>query len=89
MDITNKTKKPMSVPLPGGKKLFLGPGKTGQVSSKALERPALAALIEAGDLEVSEGGASRTGSAGGGKVSAPGGGARQKGTGAMRQSGDR
>ncbi|MEM7143540.1 MAG: hypothetical protein AAF591_00300 [Verrucomicrobiota bacterium] len=89
MDITNKTTKPISVPLPGGKKLFLGPGKTGQVSAKALERPAVVKLIEAGELEVSEGGNSQPGSAGGGKVSAPGGGVRQKGTGAMRQSGDR
>ena len=37
MDITNKSRKPLSVPLPGGKKLFLGPGKTGQVSPKALD----------------------------------------------------
>ena len=39
MDITNKSKKPLSVPLPGGKKLFLQPGKTGQVTAKALQHP--------------------------------------------------
>jgi hypothetical protein len=57
MDITNKSGKPLNVPLPGGKRLFLGPGKTGQVTPKALEHPALAKLIEAGDLETSAGGA--------------------------------
>ena len=88
MDITNKTGKPLSVPLPGGKKLFLGPGKTGQVVPKALERPALKKLIEAGDIEVADGGASRAA----GSAEAKGGvsgGQRQGGTGAMRQSGDR
>ncbi len=32
MDITNNTNKPLSIPLPGGKKLFLGPRKTGQIT---------------------------------------------------------
>jgi hypothetical protein len=56
MDIKNKTRKPLNVPLPGGKRLFLGPGKTGQVSPKDLEHPALAKLLEAGDLETADGG---------------------------------
>ena len=51
MDIINKTGKPLRIPLAGGKKLFLGPGKTGQVTPKALERPALVKLLEAGDIE--------------------------------------
>lgn len=51
MNITNKTKRPLKVPLPGGKKLFLGPGKTGQITSKAAEHPPLIELIEAGDIE--------------------------------------
>jgi hypothetical protein len=56
MDISNKTKRPLSVPLPGGKKLHLGPGKTGQISDKAADHPALQKLIEAGEIEiVSEG----------------------------------
>ena len=55
MDITNKTRKPLRLPLPGGKRLFLGPGKTGQVSPKALEHPPLVKLLEAGDrIEVVE-----------------------------------
>jgi hypothetical protein len=88
MDITNKTGRPLNVPLPGGKKLFLGPGKTGQVNAKALGHPALAKLIEAGDLEPADGDARHAQGAGGkatGSVSGTG----HKGTGAMRQSGDR
>ena len=54
MNITNKTKRPIKVPLPGGKKLFLGPGKTGQITTKAAEHPPLVELIEAGDIETDE-----------------------------------
>ena len=32
MNITNKCKRPISISLPGGKKLFLGPGKSGQIN---------------------------------------------------------
>ena len=88
MDITNKTRKPLSLPLPGGKKLFLGPGKTGQVTPKALDHPALVALLESGDIETADGGIKPKAS-GGGKIGPPGGQAGHKGTGAMRQSGDR
>ncbi|HRV80312.1 MAG: hypothetical protein H6830_08005 [Planctomycetes bacterium] len=52
MDITNKTRKPLSLSLPEGKRLFLGPGKTGQITPKALEHPPIQALIEAGELEL-------------------------------------
>ena len=87
MDITNKTRKPLSLPLPGGKKLFLGPGKTGQVAPKALEHPPLAALLEAGDIALAEGGTQHKG--GSATTGGPGPSPRQKRTGAMRQSGDR
>jgi hypothetical protein len=63
MDIINKTKGPLRVPLPGGKKLHLGPGRTGQITPKAAEHPPLKKLIEAGDLEVAGGG--KSGGAGG------------------------
>lgn len=56
MEIRNQTKRPLRVPLPGGKRLHLGPGGTGQVTPKALEHPPLKALLEAGDLEVLEAG---------------------------------
>ena len=87
MDITNKTQKPMSLPLPGGKRLFLGPGKTGQVSPKALEHPLLAKLLEAGDLETAAGGSKRR--EGGDDKAGAYPGRRQGGTSAKRQSGDR
>jgi hypothetical protein len=87
MDITNKTKTPLSVPLPGGKKLFLGPGKTGQVTDKALKHPPLVTLIESGDI-VTAGGGGKQKPSGEGKAG-PSSGGRHGGSGAMRQSGDR
>ena len=87
MDVINKTPKPLSLPLPGGKKLFLGPGKTGQVTNKALEHPPLVKLIEAGDVEVVGEGHRPSSPGSDGAVSAPG--QRHGGSGAMRQSGDR
>jgi hypothetical protein len=50
--VSNKTQKPLSVPLPGGKTLHLGPGRTGQISAKAVENPQLKKLVEAGVIEV-------------------------------------
>jgi hypothetical protein len=87
MDITNKTQKPMNVPLPGGKRLFLAPGKTGQVSNKALEYPPLVKLLEAGDIETAGGGSKRKD--GGAENVGASAGSRHGGTSAKRQSGDR
>ena len=87
MDITNKTKKPLSIPLPGGKKLYLGPGKTGQVTPKALAHPPVAKLIEAGEIATAEGGHKPKQGGSGNTGVSPGTG--HKGTGAMRQAGDR
>ncbi len=50
--ITNKTRKSLSVPLPGGKKLRLGPLKSGEISPKAVDHPPLQKLIEAGEAEI-------------------------------------
>jgi hypothetical protein len=50
--VSNKTQRPVSVPLPGGKTLHLGPGKTGNISSKAVEYPQLKKLVDAGEIEV-------------------------------------
>lgn len=88
MDITNKTARPLSLPLPGGKKLFLAPGKTGQVTPKALKHPPLVKLIEAGDVETSGDGAKQQ-EGGSGNAGPSGAGSRFIGSGAMRQSGDR
>jgi hypothetical protein len=87
MDIINKTTKPLRIPLPGGKKLFLGPGRTGQVNAKALQHPPLAKLIEAGDVE--SGGATASRQGGGANKGGHSTGLRHGTTGAMRQSGDR
>lgn len=87
MEITNKTQKPLSVPLPGGKKLFLGPGQTGQVAQKALTHPGLMKLVEAGDIITAEGEVERPGGAGG-KQGLPAH-TRHDGIGVQRQSGDR
>ncbi len=87
MDIINKTKKPLSLPLPGNKKLFLGPGKTGQVTPKALEHPPIAKLLESGDIETADWGTKHKARAVG--KTGPSSGSRHGGAGAMRQSGDR
>jgi hypothetical protein len=50
--VSNKSRKPLSVPLPGGKTLHLGPGKTGQIASKAVEHPQVKKLLDAGEIEI-------------------------------------
>jgi hypothetical protein len=87
MDITNKTRRPLSISLPGGKRLFLGPGQTGQVTEKALEHPPVAELLKAGDIEATEGRTRHT--SGGGDATRTAFGSRHGGAGPMRQSGDR
>ena len=88
MDITNKSGKPLSIPLPGGKKLFHGPNKTGQVANKAIEHPPLAKLIESGDVETAgDGAGSKSGAPAAQATKSSG--TRHGGSGAMRQSGDR
>jgi len=50
--VNNKTQRPLSVPLPGGKTLHLGPGKNGQISAKAVADPRLKKLVDAGEIEI-------------------------------------
>jgi len=50
--VTNKTQRPVSVPLPRGKTLHLGPGKTGQIASNDADHPGLTKLAEAGTIEI-------------------------------------
>ncbi len=88
MDITNKTKKPLSIKLPGGKTLRLGPGKTGQITSKAAEHPPVKRLLDEGVIEIlGDGGTHGTG----GTSSDSGGAGSQTRSsgGAKRRSGDR
>ena len=56
VEIRNTTKRPLRVPLPGGKKLFLGRAGKGQISAGALDHPPLKELLDSGAVEVVEGG---------------------------------
>jgi hypothetical protein len=86
--ITNTTRKPLAVSLPGGKKLRLGPLKSGEISDKAVEHPAVQKLVEAGDVEITGSRHSPKHSGGGGKAGPSSSGGKGHG-GAARQSGDR
>ena len=88
MDVTNKTRKPLSVPLPGGKKLHLGPGKTAKITPKAAEFPPLAKLVEGGELELFGGGAKSGGGPSDGNAGGVGN-AGRKSSGGIRHVGDR
>ncbi len=71
--IKNIAKKPLSVPLPGGKRLFLGPGKEGRIGPRADEHPPVVALVEAGDLEIVPDAGKSGGKGGGGGGKGPSG----------------
>ena len=87
MEIRNTTKRPIKVPLPGGKRLFLGLGGTGQIAPKAAEHPPVKALIDSGDLEVLGGGRSKGGGSGDGGISSSQ--SEGGGGGNIRRTGDR
>jgi hypothetical protein len=76
------------VPLPGGKRLHLGPGGTGQIMAKAADHPPLRKLIEADEIEILDGGRSQgTGGSGGqGSIRGNQGGGQ---SGGVRHTGDR
>jgi hypothetical protein len=86
--VTNKTRKPLSVPLPGGKTLHLGPGRTGQIAPKAAEHPPVKMLVESGEIEITDDGRQTTGGFGGAKMGPSSGQAHGPG-GVSRRSGDR
>jgi hypothetical protein len=54
MEVRNTAKRPLKVPLPGGKRLFLGIGGSGQITPKSAEHPPVKKLIEAGELEITD-----------------------------------
>ncbi len=86
--ISNKSRRPLTVPLPGGKKLHLGPGKTGQITPKALEFPSVKKLLDAGEVEVTRDDRARTRGLGGVEASrAPG--RDRRASGGIRHTGDR
>jgi hypothetical protein len=86
--IKNKTRRPLVVPLPRGKKLHLGPGKTGQIAAEAAEHPGLVKLAEAGDIEILDETQAALETGGGSKIGRGAGGSQGPG-GVMRRSGDR
>jgi hypothetical protein len=63
--VINKTRAPLRVPLPRGKSLHLGPGKTGEIRDGDTDHAGLKKLVEAGKLEIVEGGHQESGVAGG------------------------
>ncbi len=53
--IRNLTRKPIKVPLPGGKSLRLGPNKDGTIHDKAAEHAAVVAMVEADTIAIFDG----------------------------------
>jgi hypothetical protein len=86
--VTNKTQKPLSLPLPRGKLLHLGPGKSGQIASNAALHPPLKALVDSGAIEILEEGQGHTPGADGGPKGRPSTPGYTSGSG-TRRSGDR
>jgi len=85
--LNNKTQKPLSIPLPGGKTLHLSPGKTAQIAANAVGHAPIQKLVEAGEVEIIVDDSRATGGPGGGKK-----GRSMHGygsTGGIRRSGDR
>ena len=62
--VVNKTRAPLRIPLPRGKSLHLGPNKTGQIADGAEEHAAVKKLVEAGKVEIFDGGDSQRGASG-------------------------
>ena len=52
--VTNKTNKPLAIPLPRGKVLRIGPRKTGQISTDDIDHRPLKKMAEAGEIEIHE-----------------------------------
>jgi len=84
--VTNKTKRPLIIPLPRGKKLHLGPGKSGEIAANAVDHAALRTLVEAGELEVTRESSSVTDAPGSAKKRSAAGGYS---SGINRRGGDR
>ncbi|MDP6540484.1 MAG: hypothetical protein QF903_04195 [Planctomycetota bacterium] len=85
--VRNTTRAPLAVPLPGGKKLRLGPLNSGQVTGKALDSEPVRALIEAGTLELGIDGGGKSRESGGGDLGRTGRG--HEGGRGVHRSGDR
>lgn len=86
--IKNKTHRPLVVPLPRGKKLHLGPGKTGQIAAGAANHAGLLKLVEAGEIEMLDETQGALEAGGSAKIGRGAQGGRSAG-GVARRSGDR
>jgi ribosomal protein L19E len=87
MEITNQSRRPLTVSLPGGKKLRLGPLKSGQITSRDAEHPMVQKLVNDGIVQLNDGGGATKNRAGAGNVSARQ--SQRRGPGAaQRQGGD-
>jgi hypothetical protein len=84
--VTNNTQRPLIVPLPHGKKMHLGPGKSGEIAANAVDHAALKKLVEAGELEVTRESSGTVDTTGGAKHRTSAGGHT---SGIIRRSGDR
>lgn len=51
-EIRNKTTRPIRVPLPGGKTLFVGPSQVAQIATSAAEHPRVQKLVADGSIEI-------------------------------------
>ncbi len=86
--ITNKTRRPLRVPLSGGRTLHLGPGKDGQISSKDADDPRLKKLVEEAAIEIVDRDSRLNPASGNGPKGRPAAGGQGRGSGS-RRSGDR
>ena len=87
--VRNKTNKPLRIRLPGGKTLFLGATKRAQLREEALEHPPVKKLLDAGDIEVSDGLGPKHGAGGGDGLAGKGGSQAHAGGRAKAKTGDR
>jgi len=69
--VANKTQRPLTIPLPRGKTLHLGPGKTGQISTEAAGHQPLKKLVDAGQIEVYDDAAAPTSGTAGDRKARP------------------
>ncbi len=88
MEISNKTNRPVRVPLPGGKKLHLAGNGKAKINAKAADHPGVLKLIEEGTIEIVDGGKAR-GTKGDAGSSGLSGSQRGPSAGGMRHTGDR
>ena len=88
MRVANKTPRPLAVPLPGGRTLRLGPLGVGQIAPNAVSHPPIKKLVDAGAIEITDEGPTRSGGFSQGRTAGAWGRGHASGAGG-RRSGDR